>query len=54
LSRFEHLLVEGIIEDMIMKMEANNPMSALPAFTFFDAEMMLSNVTPGDIDDTFK
>jgi len=54
LSRFKHLLVEGIIEDMIMKMEANNPVSALPALTFPDDDMMLPDFTEGDIEDTFK
>jgi len=54
LSRFEELPIKGIIEDMIMKMEANQPLSTLPAFTFFDADRMVSDVTEGDIEDALK
>jgi len=39
---------------MIKKMEAKNPVSALPALTFPNSDMMLSDVTEGDIEDTFK
>jgi len=54
LSRFEKLLVKGIKNNMIMKMEAKHPLSALPALTFPNADMMLSDVTERDIEDTFK
>jgi len=54
LSRFEELPTKGIIEDMIMKMEANQPVSTLPALTFFDADWMVSDVTGGDIEDAFR
>jgi len=54
LSRFEELPTKGIIEDMIMKMEVNQPVSTLPALTFFDADWMVSDVTGGDIEDAFR
>jgi hypothetical protein len=54
LSRFEGLPTKGIIEDMIMKMEANQPVSTLPSLTFFDADLMVSDVTEGDIEDAFR
>jgi len=54
LSRFEDLPTKGIIEDMIMKMEANQPVSTLPALTFFDTDLMVSDVTEGDIEDAFR
>jgi len=54
LSRFEDLPTKGIIEDMILKMEANQPMSTLPALSFFDADMMVSDVTEGDTEDAFR
>jgi len=54
LSRFEELPTFSIFEDMIMEMEAKQPMSTLPALTFSDAEMMVSSVTEADIEDTFK
>jgi len=53
LSRFEELPTKGIIEDMIMKMDAHQPMSTLPALTLFDADLMVSDVTEGDIEDAF-
>jgi len=52
LSKFEQLPSKGIKED-IMKMEAKRPMSTLPALTF-DADMMVSDVTEGDIEDAFR
>jgi len=54
LSKFEKLPVVGITNDMIMKMEAKQHVSTLPALTFSDAEMMVPDVTEGDINDTFK
>jgi len=39
---------------MIMKMEAKQHVSALLSLTFPNTDMMLSGVTWGDIDDTFK
>jgi len=54
LSRFEEIPTKGIIEDMIMKMEANQPVSTLPALTFFDADLMVSDVTEGDTEDAFR
>jgi len=39
---------------MVMKMEAKQHVSALPALTFFKAEMMVPDVTEGDINDTLK
>jgi len=54
LSRFEELPTKGIIEDMIMKMEANQPVSTLPDLTFFDADLMVSDVAKGDIEDALK
>jgi len=53
LSRFEQLPSRGIIEDIIMKMESKQPMSTLPALTF-DADMMVPEVTEGDIEDAFR
>jgi len=54
LSKFEKLLVKGITDGVIMKMEAKQPMSALPALTFFDADMMVPDFTEGDIEDALK
>jgi len=54
LSRFEELPTKGIIEDMIMKMGANQPVSTLPALTFLDTDLMVSDVTEGDIEDAFR
>jgi len=54
LSRFEGLPTKGIIEDMITKMEANQPVFTLPSLTFFDADLMVSDVTEGDIEDAFR
>jgi len=53
-SRFEGLPTKGIIEDMIMKMEANQPVPTLPSLTFLDADLMVSDVTEGDIEDAFR
>jgi len=39
---------------MIIKMEVYQPLSALPAQTFPNADMMVSDVTEGDIEDAFK
>jgi len=54
LSKFEKLLVAGITDNMIMKMEAKRPMSALPALTFSDTDMIVPDVTEGDIEDAFR
>jgi len=54
LSKFEKLPVKGITNNMIMKMEAKQPVSTLPALTFSDANMIVSNVTEGDIEDAFR
>jgi len=53
LSRFQELPVDGIIEDMIMKMEDKHPLSDLPTLTFPKADMMLPDVSEGDIEDAF-
>jgi len=39
---------------MIMKMEAKQHVSTLPALTFFNTEMMVPDVTEGDINDALK
>jgi len=54
LSRFEGLPTKGIIDNMIMKMDAHQPVSTLPALTFFDADRMVLDVTEGDIEDAFR
>jgi len=54
LSKFEKLLVKGITDDMIMKMEAKQQMSALPALTFSDANTIVPNVAEEDINKAFK
>jgi len=36
---------------MIIKMEVNQPLSAMPALTFPNTDMMLSDVTEGDIEE---
>jgi len=43
LSRFEQLPSKPIIDNIIMKMEAKQPMSTLPALTF-NADMMAPDV----------
>jgi len=37
-----------------MKMEAKQHVSTLPALTFFDADMMVPDITQGDIEDALK
>jgi len=54
LSRFEQLPTRGIIEDMIKKMEVNQPFFTLPALTLPEADTMLPGVAEADIEDSFK
>jgi len=53
LSRFEQLPSKPIIDDIIMKMEAKQPMSTLPALTF-DADMMVPDIAKGDIEKALR
>jgi len=54
LSKFEKLPVKGITNNIIMKMEAKQPVSTLPALTFFDADMMVPDFIEGEIEDAFR
>jgi len=51
LSRFEQLPAKTIINDMIKKSDLR---SHTPALTLPDADMMLPDVTEGDVEDAFK
>jgi len=53
LSRFTLVLITGILQDMIDKLDHNPTKVALPAITFPDPDTMLTDITKADIDTAF-